>query len=182
MKKILPNSIIQNPTNLQKGSVTDQIEDRSSYIRSDDVVTWSGSQLSFISDIILEIINTSNGIVTQHIVQVANSPISLGNLESAWVEIDRSQVSENLTVNLSVGTPIPAHGAGNKDIFVLFRRVDNVNGNFLHIPLHKQVIEQGTSVVLGSSGGGSGFNVDNILVDFNDGSVITDSDGNVVLT
>lgn len=134
----------------------DAQEDRSSYLRADQPVTWSGSQLTFTTDIVLEIVNTKSGTVTQHTVQVANSPLSLANGESAWVLINRLAATENLTLNKSNTTPIPAQTQANKDVLVLFRRQDALSVGYLHIPLHKQVLEPGQTVRLGASGSGDG--------------------------
>lgn len=142
------------------GALTDSMgdaqEDRSAYLRSDAEVSWTGSQLDFTSDIVLEIINTKNGTLTQHSVLVASSPITLNDGESAWVEIDRDATSENLTVFRTSINAIPAQTQDNKDVFVLFRRKDANGSGYLHVPLHKQVIEPGQTVRLGASGSGSG--------------------------
>lgn len=144
----------------RSGSLTDAIgdeqEDRSAYLRSDQPVTWSGSGLTFSTDIVLEVVNTKSGTVTTHTVQVANSPITLVNGESAWVSINRTAASENLTLNKSGTTPIPAQSQANKDVIVLFRRQDALGVGYLHLPLHKQVLEPGQTVRLGASGSGSG--------------------------
>jgi|GEM_PF-5724572 len=154
--KLKSGSILVNPTNLQQGSVQDQLEDRSSYLRSDEPITWTGSELQFTQDIVIEIVHSANGTVTEHIVQLADSPIQLADLESAWVEIDRSAATENLTVSLSGTLPVPAHSAQDKDVIILFRRVDAGGAGYLHIPFHKQVLEPGQTVRLGASGSGSG--------------------------
>jgi len=95
MKRIQSNSITKNPTNLLDGSTIDHIEDRSAYFRSDDPVTWTGAQLQFTQDIILEIINTKTGVITTHTIAVAQSPIVLANGESAYIQIDRSTSEAN---------------------------------------------------------------------------------------
>jgi hypothetical protein len=154
--KIKSGSITSNPTKLLEGSTSDQLGDRSAYLRSDNAVIWTGSALSFTSDIILERIHTASGTVGQHTILVASSPITLLNGESAWVLIDRTTTSETLTVNRSSVTPVPAHSAQNKDVIVLFRRVDVSGLGYLHVPLHKQVVEPGQTVRLGASGSGSG--------------------------
>lgn len=137
-------------------AIGDFQEDRSGYLRSDDVVTWTGTQLEFTQDIILEILNTKSGTITQHEIDVAGSPIVVADGESLWVKIDREVASETLTVNNSGTTPIPAQDQFDKDVFVLFRRVDALGVQRLHIPFHKQVLEPGQSVVLGASGSGGG--------------------------
>jgi hypothetical protein len=141
------------------GQLTDAIgdnqEDRSMYLRSDNPVTWDGSSLSFPGNIIVEVINTKSGTITQHTISIANSPISLSNGESAWVSINRSSTSETLTLNKSGTLAIPAQTQANKDVIVLFRRVDVSGSGYLHIPLHKQIIEPNQTVRLGSATGAS---------------------------
>lgn len=138
-------------------AIGDSQEDRSMYFRSDGPVVWTGSQLEFTADIVLEIVNTKSGAVTAHTIQAAQSPIALANGESAYIAIDRT-IDENVTVILSGITPIPAQSQVNKDVVVLGRRQDVGADGFLHLPLHKQVIEPGQSVRLGASGrGGGGF-------------------------
>lgn len=140
-------------------AIGDEQEDRSGYIRSDDPIAWDGTSLSFTADLILEFVNTKSGVLSQHTVPMASSPIALNNLESAYVLINRSLTSETLAVVKSGTTPIPAQSQAEKDVFVLFRRQDAVAGHFLHIPFHKQLITPGSTVRLGatgSSGGGGG--------------------------
>lgn len=145
------------------GTLTDAIgdsqEDRSAYLRSDTTVTWTGTELQFASDIILEIINTKNATIKTATILAANSPIVLANEESAWISIDRTLATQNVTINKSGTTPIPAQTQSNKDVFVIARRKDALGFTYLHIPLHKQIIEPGQTFRLGatgSSGGGSG--------------------------
>ena len=144
----------------RSGALTDAMgdeqENRSAYLRSDNPVTWTGSQLQFTTDIVLEIVNTKSGTVTQHTIQLAGSPITLANNESAWVSINRLAASENLTVNLSGTTPIPAQTQANKDVIIIGRRQDALGVGYLHLPLHKQVLEPGQTVRLGASGSGDG--------------------------
>lgn len=123
-------------------------EDRSAYFRSDDPVVWSGTSLTFTQNIILEIVNTKSGTLTQHTILVAGSPISLSDGSSAYISVSRTTASENVSVVLSSVTPIPAQTQSNKDIFVLARRV----GSRLHIPLHKEVLNSGQSLRLGNAG------------------------------
>jgi hypothetical protein len=137
-------------------AIGDSQEDRSAYLRSDNPVTWTGSQLQFSTDIVLEIINTKSGTLKAATIQVASSPISLADNESAWVLIDRTLASENLTINLSGTTPIPAQTQANKDVIVIARRKDALGAGYLHLPLHKQVLEPGQTVRLGASGSGDG--------------------------
>lgn len=135
----------------------DEQEDRSAYLRSDQPIIWTGTQLQFPANIVLELINTKSGTLTAHTILTANSPITINNGESVYVSISRTTASENVTPVRSSVTPIPAQTQANKDIFVLFRRNDAAAGNFLHIPFHKQVLRQGQSVFLGASGSGSGI-------------------------
>jgi len=143
------------------GTLTDAVgdsqEDRSAFLRSNDPVTWTGTQLEFTSDIVLEIINTKDGTTTLHTVQVASSPLLIDNNESLWVEVDRTAVSENLTVYRTTVDPIPAQEQSTKDVFVLFKRVDVGLDQYLHLPLHKQVLNPNQFVRLGASGSGAGF-------------------------
>ena len=137
-------------------AVGDEQEDRSAYFRSDLPITWTGTQLIFSNDIVLEIVNTKSGTVTQHTILAANSPLSLANGESAWVLIDRSAATENLTLNKSGTLAVPAQTQANKDVIIFARRQDATGAGYLHLPLHKQVLEPGQTVRLGASGSGSG--------------------------
>lgn len=137
--------------------VGDYQEDRSTYLRSNGSITWTGTQISFSTDIVLEIVNTKTGTTTVHTIAAAASPINLANNESAWVSIDRT-TSGAITVNESGTTAIPAQTQVGKDVFVLFKRVDNVDTSQqeLYSPFLKTLIQQGQSVRLGAAGGGSG--------------------------
>lgn len=145
---------VANYYDVGKQALRDLREDRSSYLRSDSPVTWSGSQLTFTTDIILEILNTKTGTISTHTVLLANSPISLTSGQIAYITINRDSTSENLVP--TIVSSLPAQTLLNKDIIVLFRRVDVSGNGYLHIPLHKQVIEPGQTVRLGASGSGSG--------------------------
>jgi len=161
-------------------SMGDSQEDRSMYLRSDEPVVWTGTQLQFTTDIVLEIINTKSGTVTQHTIPLAASPITLANNESAWATIDRTAVSESLTVNLSGTTAIPAQSQANKDVLVIARRKDAVGLEYLHIPLHKQVLEPGQTVRLGASGAGSGVDIESVAINTTaekDKTYLVDSSG-----
>lgn len=131
----------------------DAQEDRSGYLRADDVVVWSGTQLSFTTDIVLEFINTKSGTTTTHTVLTANSPIALADGESAWILVDRSLTSQNCTLRKSLTTPIPAQTEANKNVFVLFKRRDSLGSAYLYIPFIKQVMSPGQSSRIGASGG-----------------------------
>lgn len=132
-------------------SVGDYQEDRSMYLRSDNVVTWTGTQLQFTANIVLEVLNTKSGVLKTATILVADSPISLADGESAWVSIDRTVASENLTVNLSGTLAIPAQTEANKDVVIIGHRKDVSGDGYLHLPLHKQLVEPGQIVRLGAS-------------------------------
>lgn len=134
----------------------DEQENRSGYLRSDELVTWTGAALEWTEPMVLEFINTKNGTITQHEIDPSQSPFSLANLESAWVEINRSDASETVVLKKSTVDAVPPQSQGDKDVFVLFRRKDALGNAFLHIPFHKQVLNPGQSVRLGASGSGSG--------------------------
>lgn len=158
------NESLQSRAGANTDALGDSQEDRSAYLRSDQPVSWSGAALTFSTDIVLEIINTKSGTVTTHTVTTAgNSPLALVNGESAWVSINRLSASETLTLNKSGTTPIPAQSQANKDVIVLFRRQDALGAGYLHIPLHKQVLEPGQTTRLGASGSGSGSGGNSIL-------------------
>lgn len=133
--------------------VTDHQEDRSAFLRSNDMVEFSGGNLLLLSDIVLEILNTSVGTKTSHTIQLANTPIAIANNESIWVIINRNATSENLTLKRTSVDPLPAVSYADKDVFVLFTRIDAMGDSYIHIPLHKQVIMPDQPTRLGASGG-----------------------------
>lgn len=136
-------------------AIGDSQEDRSTFLRSDEVVVWNGSQLNFTADIIVQVVNTKSGAETEHTIALANSPIVLANREIAYVTIDRTIDEAALTLNIVAEDAIPAQIQATKDIIVLFKRIDTpADGEILHIPLHKQAIEVGQSLRLGASGAG----------------------------
>ena len=139
-------------------------EDRNAFLRSDEVITWLGDQLAFNSDIVLEVAANETAIITTHSIQAANSPILMPNDGDAiWIEVDRTQTNQIVTFNNSSTTPIPTITKANRDIFVLFKRIDNpVNGSReLYLPFTKQFMLEGQSARLGASGSGQGlFKVD----------------------
>lgn len=141
-------------------------EDRSGYLRSNDVVTWTGTELQFTADLILELVHTVSGSVTRHRIPAASSPIALSDLESAWFRVDRTLADETPTLNKTGTTPLPALNESNKDVFVLFKRIDASGVQCLHIPFHKQVLEAGQTVRLGASGSGSGSGGDSLAGDY----------------
>lgn len=151
MKKIKSGSIVVNPSDLLQGSVQDLIEDRSAYLRSDDTVTWTGTQLEFTADIILEVINTANGAIKAFTISSAQSPMTLNNNESAYIAVDRASSGAE-TIIKSDTVAIPSHSNDDKDIFILFRRKTAGGADFLHLPLHKQLLSPGQVARLGVSG------------------------------
>jgi hypothetical protein len=134
----------------------DYQEDRSAYLRSDDPITWTGTQLQFTTDIILEILNTKGAGIHTATFPVASGPFPLADGESVWCRIDRTVSSQTPTIYFTSSLAIQPQNDNYKDTFVLFRRIDVAGTGYLHIPLHKQVIEPGQTVRLGASGSGSG--------------------------
>ena len=136
----------------------DEQSDRSGYLRSDDPVTWSGSALTFTSNIELKVLNTLSGNNATYTVNTGSSPINLTNGQMAWITIDRTLTTE--LCSLSFGTTLPPQtglsGDASKDTIVLFQRIDVAGVGYLHIPLSKQVINPGQTVRLGASGAASG--------------------------
>lgn len=138
-------------------SIGDSQEDRSMIFRSDNQVVWTGTQLEFTTDLILDVINAKSGVSTQHTILQAASPIVIGNGESIYVNIDREVASENLSVKNSGILAIPAQTQASKDVIVLFKRIDTPDPlAVLHIPFLKQALDEGQSVRLGASGSGGG--------------------------
>ena len=135
-------------------SMGDSQEDRSAFFRSDLPITWTGSQILFTSDIVLSILNTKSGTVKTATILLAGSPISLTDGQIAYITIDRTLASENLTPTIASSTP--AQLQANKDIIILAYRKDVSGAGYLHLPLHKQVMNPGQTVRLGASGSGSG--------------------------
>jgi hypothetical protein len=134
-------------------AIGDEQDDRSGYIRSDSLVTWDGTNITFTSDLVLEFINTKNGTITQHTVLAADSPLQLtASGQSLYAVINRGATSEDLTLINSSSVAIPAQIQSTKNLFVFFRRVDAGGVAYLHLPFMKQLIGQGQSVRLGQSG------------------------------
>lgn len=181
------------PLHDRVGTLTDAIgdeqEDRSLYMRSANTVSWTGGN-SFVwtADILIQIINTKSGTVTEHSIPAGSFTLIDG--ESIWVSIDRTAASEVLTYNKSSITPIPAQSQANKDVLVLFRRV----GSDLQIPILKQmVVSPNTAFYLGAVAGTS-FDLTQILTsseqtmvingvvsNVKTGSVLISNDGNILL-
>lgn len=144
--------------------VTDHQEDRSAFLRSDDTVEFSGGALNLLTDVYLEFFNTSLGVRTSHKIQLANTPIAIANNESIWTYVDRNATTENLVLKRTSVDPIPTVSYADKDVFVLFTRIDALGESYVHIPLHKQLLLPDQPTRLGVSGNGTGT----IKVDFID--------------
>lgn len=122
------------------------------FLRSDNPVTWTGSQLQFTTDIVLETLNVRTGTNNQYVVVAADSPIALANGEMAYLIIDRAGAGGATTV--SIGSSVPTITSETFDYIMIGKRVDVLGAGYLHIPLHKQVLEPGQTVRLGASGSG----------------------------
>lgn len=146
-------------------SISGLNEDRSAYLRSSEEVVWTGTELQFTQDIVLEIINTASGVTSTHMIPAAASPIAIANGESVWVNVNKAATSETLTVNKSNTTAIPPLSNAFKDVFVFFKRIDAGGAGYLHLPFTKQLITEGQSVRLGASGSGSGSSVKATFLD-----------------
>lgn len=142
--KIKTNSLTALPTALVEGATTEGNEDRSMYFRTDGTLNWSGTQLSWSGNIMIDIVNSASGTVTTHTISTANSPQSLADGESMWVSIDRTQTSETLTVNRTSVTPIPAQTPTNRTVLVFARRKDGAAAD-LHLPWMRTSISSGQS-------------------------------------
>lgn len=142
---------------LYKGTTNqqDDIErgDKTGFFRSDDFVTWTGTQIEFLADIVLEMNNTA-GTTQQYSVAVAGSPIALSNGEYAYITVNRNLNSQ--VVTMSVASSLPAQPAAGFDIIPFAKRIDAGGAAYLHLPFHKQLLSEGQSVHLGASGSGSG--------------------------
>jgi hypothetical protein len=126
------------------------------YFRSDQKITWTGTELQLLDDIVFETINR-NGTLQLYTVEVSNSPIALANGEYLYLIIDRTQNSQTLTFTKSATIPtIPTAGL---DLVIFAKRIDSLGKEYLHLPLSKQVIEPKKKVLIGASGGG-GFDID----------------------
>lgn len=153
IRGVIAESLVAR-TSALTDAIGDEQEDRSAYFRSNNPVTWTGTQLEFTTDIIFEVLNTKSSVIKRATIQTAQSPIVLNNLEMAYVVIDRTVASENVTVQIA--SVLPAQLQSTKDLIVLAYRIDVAGEGFLHLPFHKQVLEVGQTVRLGASGAGSG--------------------------
>lgn len=152
--------------------VSDHQEDRSAFLRSNDCIEFASSSpvpdspadsIIVLQDIVLSIYNTTIGSTTSHIMSAGTYAIANG--ESLWATIDRTAISETLTIKRTTVNAIPAVSYANKDVFILFTRLDTPDEQYLHVPLHKQVILPHHPTDLGMSGS---ENYGTIKVDFFD--------------
>jgi hypothetical protein len=140
-------------------TITDQAKDKQrgadyGFFRSDNPVTWTGTELQFTSSITLETI-TRDGTEQEAIIDQADSPLVIPDGQWAWIEMDRNIQSQS--VSFQTGTNPPAIPEAGKDVFVFGKRRDQGPSNgYLHLALHKQVLEPGQTVRLGASGAGGG--------------------------
>lgn len=147
------------------------------FLRSDNPVTWTGTQLQFTSDIVLESLNTRTGTTKLSSIQVADSPISIADGEVAWVLINRMSTSPS-NVGVTVTSSVPTALEEFHEYVIIAKRVDALGAGYLHIPLHKQVIEPGQTVRLGANSSGSGSVGKNYLSSIVTSQSITPNVGN----
>lgn len=141
---------------LYKGTTDQQDDiqrgDKTGFFRSDDFVTWTGTQIEFTSNIVLEM-NNQAGTTQLYSILAAGSPIILANGQYAYITVNRNLASE--TVSVSVASSLPAQPAAGFDIIPLAKRLDAGGVAYLHLPFQKQLLTEGQSVRLGASGSGS---------------------------
>jgi hypothetical protein len=160
MKKILSGSIVKNPTDLQAGSVIDQIIDRGAILYSQIPVFWDGASIQSAGGTIeLQMENPDGSFA------INSLPAGVYALANDQLLIARASRTAGLTT-LVVGT-YPNLNAGEyaivalasqnaidlqrKDHFVLFRRRDTTSGiQELIVPLNKQVVSPGAQIPIGS--------------------------------
>lgn len=157
------------------GTLTDAIgdeqEDRASFFRSDSPIVWSGTQLIFTSNIILECLNAKNGTAYNVTIPTSLSPLTVNNGDVIWFNNPRTT---NTLGSLNTNS-VPAQTQANKDVIILCKREDVSAGTYgeesdvltqklLYIPMHKQVLRDGVASYLGESGRGKGV----IRVDYHD--------------
>lgn len=141
-------------------SKTDQDKDKMrgadyGFFRSADAVVWTGTEFQFTSDIVFETVNRE-GTVQTYTVESSDSPIAIADGEYVYLLIDRTQNSQILS--FSVNSSLPAIPAAGQDLIVFAKRVDAAGISYLHLPLSKQLMDEGQASKLGASGsGGSGL-------------------------
>ena len=124
------------------------------FLRSDNPVTWTGTELQFTSDIVLETMNVRTGQNNLYVIDVGDSPLALADGEIAYLIIDRTDSGG--ATSILTGMSVPTATSETFDYVIIGKRVDANGAGYLHIPLHKQVLEPGQTVRLGASGSGSG--------------------------
>jgi hypothetical protein len=154
------------------------------YLRSDNIVTWTGTQLEFTSDIILESLNTRLSSIKTSTILTSNSPIVFpSNGSMLYVTIDRTTGSG--IVVPSVNTVLPTISNDNQEVMILARRIDVGTEHYLHLPIHKQVLNPGQEVRLGASGA-STLNIlsvnSNTIAEKNKTYLVDSSGGSLVVT
>ena len=92
-------------------------------LRSNNVVTWSGSQLNFSADIVFDVQNTRLGSAKQYSINVSNSPIAVPASNILYVVVDREAAGGNVTPVVSATIPTPA--SDNQEIIIIMKRLDN---------------------------------------------------------
>lgn len=147
--KILPGSVVQQLTNLQKGSVTDGVSDRSMMMNSIGTSTWTGSSLLSTQPINL-LVHAEAGLLVSNTLTLPTMTLSDGDLLIA--NVNRT-TSTSLTIgtypNLAVGqyaivnkSVLSTIVLTQKDHVILFQREDSR----LLIPLHKSSITIGQTL------------------------------------
>lgn len=136
-------------------TLSEEVEDRlyaqkSSFFRSDNPVTWTGTDLQFTTDLVLEMLK-DDGTVQAYTVLTADSPLALADGEYAILTVDRSNNAQTLSFT---NTTTPAEVGFDSEVIIFGKRVDALGIGYLHLPLHKQVLSPGQTVRLGASGAG----------------------------
>jgi len=173
-KIIKTGSITKNPTDLLQGTSTDSVEDRSSFFRSDNVVTWDTTgtpELKFTGSIVLDVLNTAGGgAKTTHEIDAGSTGVDAGPVivfpsdgSIAHILIDRTTNETSLTV--TVATSISAQILANKDVIVLGTRVDAGGNSYLHLPWAGQTLAPNEIIRLGGSGSTQALDRQNAFFD-----------------
>jgi len=149
MSRIQSNSITKNPTDLLSGVATDSIEDRHSFFRSDDVISWDGATLTFTADIIFHTLNKKVG--GEVLSTITAGSQALSDNEVAFIDIDRTS-SSGVAIAVVVSSSFVAQSTTTKNRIILAYRKNQAGIPRLHIPFHKQVLEPGQSIFFGATG------------------------------
>lgn len=147
--KILPGSVVQQLTNLQKGSVTDGVSDRSMMMNSTGTSTWTGTSLLSTQPIHL-LVHAEAGLLVDNILTLPTMNLNDGDLLIANVErISGAALVPGAYPNLAVGeyaivnkNSLSTIVLSHKDHVILFQR----EGNRLLIPLHKSSVTIGQTL------------------------------------